>query len=344
MKKTNFGKTTNGQTASLYSLENDHIKIAISDYGASLVELWVRDSQNRFTDIILGYEDVTGYEQDQGYYIGCNVGRCANRIHNAEFSLNGATYPLDKNQGENTLHSGFHPYSKRFWTVDEADDTKIRFSLLSPDKDQGFPGNLHLTITYLLVDNTLKILYDGLSDADTILNMTHHSYFNLNGHGNGNILNHKVQICADTFVPIHANLIPDGSVRDVDHTPMDFRQFKILGKEIDTDYDQLNYAKGYDQTWCINEYDASLKEAVVVYSEDSGITMSISTDYPGIQMYTANFLNKTLGKDGKHYDIREGVCFEPQFYPDAIHHAAYPQPILKAQQPFHKEILYHFDH
>ena len=343
MKSEGFGKLTTGENTTLYTLSNEQLTITVSDFGGSMVNLWVKDKQGNPVDIVLGFDNVSGYEGDDGTYIGCNVGRNANRIHNAGFFLNGKKYELDKNEGTNNLHSGFNPYSKRMWKVNSVNDNSISLFLFSPHMDQGFPGNMDLTVTYLLEANGLKITYDASCDEDTVINITNHSYFNLNGQGSGTILKHKVKINADSFIPVDTNSIPTGDIGNVSGTPMDFTVSKAIGKDIESDFETLHNTGGYDHNWCINNYDGTLKEAVVAEGDMTGIKMMIFTDYPGIQMYVGNFLDDIKGKEGKVYNRREGICFEPQFYPDSVNHENFYSPVCKANQPFHKEIIYRFE-
>ncbi len=314
-----FGQLKNGQKINNHVLENEEIRIEVSEFGGSLISLWVKDKNGDFVDIVLGFQDVSGYESDaQGTYIGCNVGRVANRISGASFSLHGEQYKLDANEGNNTLHSGFQPYSKRIWTVEEETTDHISLSLISPDKDQGFPGEMQLKVTYQIAGSSLRIQFDAKSDKDTPISITNHSYFNLNGQGSGTILNHVVSVDADTFVPIDVESIPTGEILNVKGTPMDFTNEKRIGQEIEAEYEQLQLARGYDHNWCLNGYDGTVRKAVIATGDKSGITMTLSTDYPGIQMYTGNYLDQVEGKQGNVYNIREAVCFEPQFYPDAV--------------------------
>lgn len=339
-----FGNLSDGRKARLFILKNQIIEAAVSDYGATLVSLTVPDKNHNPVDIVLGFDNVSGYENDDGTYIGCNVGRNANRIGNGSIVLNGIAYALDKNDGKNNLHSGFHPYSKRLWNVEDYSENSVTFSLESPDMDQGFPGNLKLFIHYsLTADNQLQITYSGTPDADTIINVTNHSYFNLNGQGNGDILNLDLTVYADCFTPADQYSIPTGEIRSVDGTPMDFRISKPIGKDIEKDFLPLKLAKGYDHNWCINNYDGTLQKAIEVVSKTTGITMEIDTDYPGVQIYTANFVNNVKGKDNCVYQEKTAVCFEPQFFPDAIHHNNFVSPICKAGNEFHKEIVYTFN-
>lgn len=343
MNSKNFGTLTTGEDVTLYTLSNENISISVSDFGGSLVNLWVKDKQGNPVDIVLGFDDVLGYEGDGGTYIGCNVGRNANRVHNASFSLNGTAYELDKNEGNNNLHSGFHPYSKRMWKVDSVNENSISLSLFSPHMDQGFPGNMDLTVTYLLNGNELKISYDAKCDQDTVMCFTNHSYFNLNGQGSGTILNHKVKMNADCFIPVDTNSIPTGEIQEVLGTPMDFTESKVVGTEIEADFESLHNTGGYDHNWCVSDYDGSLKEAVVAEGDLTGIKVTLLTDYPGVQMYAGNFLENVKGKEGVVYNRREGICFEPQFYPDSVNRDNFISPICKANQPFHKEIVYRFN-
>lgn len=339
MNVLDFGKTKDGVQTHLYTIKNDNLECRVTDFGSILVNLFVPDKRGNNIDVVLGFDTVSGYEQDTAS-LGCNVGRCANRIGKASFTLNGTVYSLDKNDGENCLHSGFHQYSKRIWTVAKHTDTAITFTLESPDMDQGFPGAITMAVTYQLKDNILKIFYDGTPDKDTVINMTNHSYFNLNGQGN--ILNHMVVINASRFTPSDAQSIPTGVFADVAETPMDFREPKAIGQDIEAKYDQLIWGLGYDHNYAIDDYDGSTRYAVHLYSEESGILMDLSTNYPGIQMYTANYLKDANGKNGTVYHPRDAVCFEPQFFPDAINKSDFPKPICKAGTSFHKEIIYTF--
>lgn len=339
MNATDFGKTKDGVQAHLYTIKNDTLECRVTDFGSILVSLFAPDKYGSSRDVVLGFDDVSGYENDTAS-LGCNVGRCANRIGGASFTLNGTTYTLDKNDGENCLHSGFHQYSKRIWTVKEHTDTAITLTLDSPDMDQGFPGALTMSVTYRLEENTLHISYEATPDKDTIINMTNHSYFNLNG--SGDILDHMVVINASRFTPSDAQSIPTGEYADVEGTPMDFREPKAIGAEIGADYTQLLQGRGYDHNYVIDDYDGAVRYAVHLYSESSGILMDLSTDYPGIQMYTANYLEDAHGKNGAVYHPRDAVCFEPQFFPDAIHKPAFPSPVCPAGTLFHKEIVYTF--
>lgn len=343
MEKRNFGHTKDGRETNLFTYKTNRFELSVSDYGASLVKLIINDKEGKPIDIVLGYDNVTGYELDKGSYLGCNVGRNANRIANARFTLNNVEYVLEQNDGVNNLHSGNSPYSKRMWCVEKYTDDSITFSLESPHMDQGYPGNLKMYITYKITsDSSFEILYEATPDMDTIINVTNHSYFNLNGEGTGNIENHKVVLYADYYTPANEFSIPTGEILPVDNTPMDFRKEKTIGAEINDNFEQLIYANGYDHNW-ITDTSGNVHEIATIVGDKTGISMTISTDYPGVQMYTGNFLEQVNGKKGHIYSTRDGLCFEPQFYPDAINRPEFVSPICKAGELFKKKIIYSFD-
>ncbi len=345
MKKTFFGTTAKGDDAYLYTLSNENITIQVTDFGSTLVSLMVPDKNGTLTDICLGYDSLADYENDPNVNLGCNVGRNANRIRNSRFSINNVEYTLDANDGKNNLHSGFSPYSKRMWNVEEFSDDSITFSLFSPHMDQGFPGSLTLYVTYKLVDKGFKLIYSATPNMDTLINVTNHCYFNLNGEGCGNVLDHMLTVNSDTFTYNDTESIPTGEIYSVKGTPMDFRITKAVGKDINVDYDTLKSAKGYDHNWCINQTDFydNLAKAIDIHSTKTGIQMTMYTDYPGIQIYSGNYTDVKNGKHGHTYSEKEAICFEPQFYPDSINIASFPSPICKANNEYHKEISYIFD-
>ena len=340
---TGFGTTKDGKEAHLYILENKNgMKAYVSDFGATLARLYVPDREGNLIDVVHGYDDAAGYTRgDAGF--GATVGRSANRIGGAGFELNGVFYELEKNDnGKNNLHSGPDYYQKRLWEVEEYENDHISLQLHSPDGDQGYPGALDMHVTYTLDDdNTLNIHYQAVPDQDTIINMTNHSYFNLNGHDSGTVLNHKVTLNADFFTPADAESIPTGEIRSVEGTPMDFRAGRVLGDDIDADYEPLRFGSGYDHNWVLKNEGGFDKVAEAV-SDKSGIVMEVYTDLPGVQIYTANFLDNEPGKDGASYARRSAVCFETQYYPDAIHHDNFPQPVCRKGEKYETRTAYHF--
>lgn len=337
-----FGTTEKGQKALLYTMKNDAgTSVSVSDYGAALVSLFVRGKDGNPVDVVLGYDDVTGYEKG-GDSIGATVGRNANRIGGASIEINGVTYELDKNDNGNNLHSGYDYYNKRFWDVAENADDHVTFRLHSPDKDQGYPGALDMYVTYTLdEDSMLTIHYEAVPDKDTVINMTNHSYFNLNGHDSGTVLNHSVTLDAESFTPADRESIPTGEIRSVDGTPMDFRSGKTLGKEIDADYEPLRLGGGYDHNWVLKN-EGRFDKVAEVMADRSGIRMEVYTDLPGVQMYTANFLNGEPGKEGALYGRRSAVCLETQYFPDAIHHDNFPGPVCRAGEKYDTRTAYRF--
>lgn len=310
------------------------------NYGAVLTKLYVPDKNNRLVNVVLGYDTPEDY-RDGGCFFGAIVGRVANRIASASFELNGRKYELAANDNGNTLHGGRDFYHTRFWDVREHEESKVRFYLKSEDMDQGFPGNLELFVTYTVTEeNELQIEYSAVSDQDTLVNLTNHSYFNLNGQGAGDVLDQEVFIDADGFTPINENLIPVGEIVNVEHTPMDFRKFKKIGKEIDSDYPPLQFAGGYDHNMALNG--TGYRKAAAMRSSDTGILMEVFTDLPGMQFYTANFVKDERGTGGNIYKERSGACFETQYFPDAVHHENFKSPVVKAGERYNSVTAYRF--
>lgn len=340
MKKS-FGITKDGQEATLFSMENKRgMTVTVSDYGATLVSLLVPDSGGNLRDVVLGYDDVSGYESG-GAFFGAIVGRNANRIKNASFKLNGNTYTLDKNDNENNLHSGNDFYCKRLWKAEAADEMQTVFSLLSPDGDQGYPGELCIRVTYSLTDeNELYIQYEAKAQEDTIVNLTNHSYFNLDGHDSGDVLRQKAWIDAAFFTRADAESIPTGELLPVINTPMDFTSPKAIGQEIADSYEAVKLGNGYDHNWVLNG--TGKRKAAALSSCESGITMEVWTDLPGIQFYTGNFIEREMGKNSCVYQKRQGVCFETQYFPDAVNQPSFKVPKVNAGTVFKTETMFKF--
>lgn len=337
MKTRSFGN------AMLYSFQNKNGMIMeVSDFGATLHALIVPDKYGKPCDIVLGFDSPEEYMGSSDTAFGATIGRNSNRINKATFVLNGETYHLDKNNGENNLHSGYDYYHYRMWDVKETTKNSITFILYSPDGDQGYPGTLQMEVTYSLTnDNELRIDYYGVPEEDTIINMTNHSYFNLNGHASGNVLEQEVWLNADTFLPTDEHLIPTGKIVSVEGTPMDFRKKRAIGERINDNYESLIYGEGYDHNWCLNNK-GIFEKVAELSSNVSGITMEVYTDLPGVQIYTANSLDKECGKEGAVYDKYQGICFETQYYPDAIHHENFPSSIYKKGQEYRTTTVYKF--
>lgn len=341
---TSFGRLQDGREAKLYTIANTKgMTIEVTDFGATLVGATVPDKEGRCADVVLGYADVVDYTKFGGY-LGATIGRNGNRIGGAAFSLNGKEYQLDKNENGNNLHSGFAGFNSVIWKadVDEA-NSSITFSHFSPDGDQGFPGNFETSVTYTLTEeNEIKLDYWGKSDQDTIANMTNHSYFNLEGHDSGTILEHSLWLDADGITAVDAQCIPTGEIRPVEGTPFDFREAKVIGKEIEADDEQLKMGGGYDHNYALNPGEG-VRKIAEVKAPISGRKMEVFTDCVGVQLYVGNFMKDTwVGKDGKNYGKRTGFCLETQFFPDAINHENFASPVLKAGDEYRTTTIYKF--
>ncbi|AYW49770.1 galactose mutarotase [Tetragenococcus halophilus] len=343
MEKTIFGNTEIGKTVFLYTFKNEQgMEMTVSDFGATLTNLWVTDKDGKARDIVLGFPSLKGYEINNEFFFGATVGRNANRVENAAFELNGVRYKLNKNEGNNNLHSGPDGYQLRIWEVRAVNELEhsITFALDSVDGDQGFSGELNLEVTYQLQEDAISITYRGNADQDTIFNPTNHSYFNLNGHQNGDVLDHVLQLNASKYTPIKAeSSIPTGEILTVEDTPMDFRSSKRIGKDIQKNFSQLNYAQGYDHNFVI---DQNADITARLEGDQSGILMEVSTQLPGVQVYSGNFLNDTPGKNNAFYPPRGGVCFETQAFPNAVNEPNFATPILKKDEEKILKTTYQF--
>ena len=341
--KKEFGKNSKGELACLYEITNAAgMKAVVTDFGATLHSLYVPDKDGNMLDVVWGYEEVSGYEIDNGPYFGATVGRIANRVGGAVVTVNGVDYKMDVNERTNCLHSGPNGWHLRIWNA-ESGENYVKFSMLSPDGDQGLPGNFNISVTYTVTDdNGLKISYDGMSDKDTYVSLTNHSYFNLDGAASDSILDQVMWIKADAYTRVSEEMISTGEYMDVTDTAMDFRVAKAIGRDIANDEEPLRIGGGYDHNWVISKHAADEAIASLV-SEKSGIKMEVFTDCPGLQVYTGNFLqNKDGGKGGRIYPDRSGVAFETQQFPDAMHHDNFPSPLVKAGEAFHTETEYRF--
>jgi aldose 1-epimerase len=330
-----YGTTNEGEKITEFIVSNENgCTMHLINYGAIMNKLFVPDKQGNTDDVVLGYDDLEGYLKNPGYF-GATIGRNGNRISSASFEINGVTYQLDKNEGENNLHSGFDGYNKRVWdfSVNEAENEVI-FLLVSPDKDQGFPGEFKVSVSY-----------KGISDKDTIANLTNHSYFNLEGHTSNSILDHILWINASKFVPVvGSSAIPSGELWDVKGTPMDFTTPKTVKQDIEADYEQLKFTGGYDHNYVLDKKAMELTKIATVEAPISGRKMEVYTDLPGVQLYAGNFINgdQDVCKDGIVYKKRSGLCLETQYFPDAIHHENFESPILKAGEEYKTTTIYKF--
>jgi aldose 1-epimerase len=339
VQKEMFGKMPDGREVELYTLSNANgLKARIMSYGAIVISLEVPDRNGKLADITLGFDTLEEYLKGHPYF-GAIVGRYGNRIGKAKFMLNGVEYKLAANNGENHLHGGLKGFDKVVWDaepVGEADAVGVKFTYLSRDGEEGYPGNLSCSVIYTLTNkDELKISYEAGTDKPTPVNITHHSYFNLAGQGARDILDHELMLDADRFTPVDEGLIPTGELRSVKGTPMDFTKPTAIGARIDQDDEQLKFGLGYDHNFVLNSGGGSLALAAKVYEPTSGRVMEVYTTEPGIQFYSGNFLDgSNVGKDGKVYKHRYGFCLETQHFPDSPNKSQFPPVILKPGQKY----------
>ena len=339
MKMQKFGDLPDGKIACLYTIRSGKLTAELTDLGATLTKLFVPDRDGKLRDVVLGFEDPQSYIES-GTFFGAVVGRNCNRIGGAAFELNGKRYQLAKNDnGENNLHGGPDFFKDRVWDLLQIAENSITFGLRSPHGDQGFPGNAEIMVTYTLEQGTtLRITYSALSDRDTVFNFTNHSYFNLAGHDKPEqAMEQVLTMPARFFTPSDANYITTGEKRSVEGTAMDFRTPKAIGRDIDADEEPVRLQNGYD-----HNFEVFANPCAILSSGDSGITMAVSTDRPGVQLYTGNFMEHEVGKGGIKYGKRGGVCLETQFYPNAVNYPQWPQPITKAGEEYKSETCFTF--
>ena len=342
-----FNTEVGGKKVSLYTLHNGFLTMQVTNYGGRVVALWMPDNRDSYEDIVLGYDHIDKYLNNSGErYLGAVVGRCANRISNASFTLNGMEYQLPKNDGENTLHGGLIGADKHVWDVTSVNDSLIQMHTVFADGEDGFPGNLDVTMSYMLThDNQFQIRYSATTDKATLCNFSHHSFFNLKGEGRGTILDHELQINSRYMTTINDKLVPDGKYSGVKNTPFDFREKHAIGDNIAADDEQLRNAKGYDHNWIIDKNDPkSYTWDATLFDPASGREMQVWSDQVGMQFYSGNFFNgKEKGKCGKPLNFREGLALETQYFPDAINHESLsPMPILRPGEEYHQLCIYKF--
>lgn len=333
--KSTFGITMEGKTVTAYRLENlAEASVVVLDYGATVQSVCVPDQNGCMTDVVLGYDTVAEYER-QDDYLGATIGRMCNRIGKGVFSLDGVTYHLEVNCGQNHSHGGVRGFNKRMWEARILDEA-LEMSLFSPDGEEGYPGNLAVKVLFRFSeDNHLVISYEAVSDKSTIINFTNHSYYNLNG--GRSAMGHELQIFAERFLETDAEGLPTGRYLDVESTPFDFRKPKIVADNIYRQHSQLTIGNGYDHTYVL-----SGRKAAVLLGPESGIYLAVSTDLPGLQLYTANYLTKRTGKNGLIMKARDAICLETQLFPDGMAHYGFPSPVLPGNKPVHFESEYVF--
>ena len=342
-----FGTLPTGEEVKIYHLENKSgAYVEVTDFGAILVKVCVPDKERKLRDVVLGYDDIKGYETN-GCFFGAIIGRSGNRIENSRFSIYGREVVLTENENHNNLHSGPNGFEKKLWKAEtvSGDRNSIDLTRISPDGENGFPGEFTVVVRYEFTEaNELKILYRGRSDAPTVANMTNHSYFNLAGEGNGKVLDQKVCIHAEYFTPVkNDQAIPTGEYTPVAGTPMDFNKSKRIGQDINADYEQLKFTGGYDHNYVTDNYaKGNVRPIASAYCEESGIAMDVSSDCPCVQFYAGNFIQNEHGKNGHIYNEREGFCLETQVEPNAVNVENFHSPILDAGEEYCSETTYRF--
>ena len=332
---------------SLYTLENKNgIVIQVTNFGARIVTLFTPDKNGKMEDIVLGYENIDRYLNNNGErFLGATIGRYGNRIAEGKFTIDSITYQVPQNNNGQSLHGGLLGFDMVVWNVDSVSENMIHFSYVSVDGEQGYPGNLDVKMIYTLTDdNELKIVYSATTDKKTPINLTHHSFFNLKGEGNGTINDHVLYINADKYTPVDSVLIPTGEIADVENTPFDFRTPTAIGLRVDENNAQLKVGKGYDHNFVLNRKTTSEMElAASVYEPASGRFMEIFTTEPGLQFYGGNFFSgKTIGKYGKTLNFREAIALETQHFPDSPNQPNFPSTILNPGQVYLHTCIYKF--
>ena len=331
IEKSIFGTTKHGESISCYAIYTPELRLNLLDYGATVQSLFVKNKNGEWIDVVLGYDTIREYEENDGY-LGACIGRVGNRLGGARFTLNGNTYSLYKNDGENHLHGGLRGFNSYVWQAEEVENG-LRFSRVSPDGEEGYPGALHVSVTYLIHGSTLTLDYQAQSDADTLCNLTNHTYFNLSG--KGTVLDHLLRINAERFLENDAGCLPTGRLLPAANTPFDFRTEKEIGRDIWQDDIQLKNCGGIDHNFCLDG-----ENAAKLYSKETGIEMTVTTTMPGLQVYSGNFLTDRIGKYGATYHKRDAICLETQYYPNAMACESFEKPILRAGYLYHHTTLF----
>lgn len=347
MKREDFQTTVDGKKTDLYILKNKNgVEISVTNFGARVVEIWVPDRDGNFEDIVLGHDHVDKYIHFKGErFLGATIGRYGNRIDKGRFELDSVSYQLPINDEPNSLHGGTKGFDMVVWDAEPEGAQKLNLSYLSKDGEEGYPGNLSVKMTYELTDNDEFIItHSAVTDKKTVLNLTHHSFFNLHGAGNGSINDHKLMINADKFTPINEVLIPTGEQLAVSGTPMDFQEPTLIGERVNSDDEQLKFGHGYDHNWVLKRKTANeLELAATVYESHSGRLLEVWTTEPGLQFYGGNFFDGSMiGKGGKSYDFRASLALETQHFPDSPNHSDFPSTVLMPDEIYNHVCVYKF--
>ncbi|WP_445589420.1 aldose epimerase family protein [Sunxiuqinia sp. A32] len=346
-KRADFQAEVNGKQTDLYILKNKNgLEMAVTNFGARVVELWIPDKDGNFADVVLGHNNIDEYVNYEGErFLGATIGRFGNRIATGQFELDGVTYQLPLNNGPNSLHGGFNGFDMVVWDATQISDNEIEFRYISKDGEEGYPGTLSVDMTYQLTDdNEFVVTHRAVTDKSTIINLTHHSFFNLHGEGNGSINDHILMLNADKYTPVDSVLIPNGELGEVENTPMDFRIPTEIGSRLGVEFQQLKYGGGYDHNWVLNrKSDKDIELAATVYEPASGRFMEVLTTEPGIQFYGGNFFDGSIvGKCGKTYDYRGSLALETQHYPDSPNQPEFPSTVLNPAENYYHVCIYKF--
>ena len=345
LETKNFDTIIDGKKVNLFWIENQGIKAAFTNYGGRLVGLWVADKNGKPTDVVVGMNSAAGFKNATEPYFGATIGRVGNRIAKGKFTLEGKQYQVPLNNGKNALHGGVKGFQDVVWDAVKTNENTLVFSYVSPDGEQGFPGNLKVKVTYTIADdNSVKMEYEATTDKTTVVNLTNHAFFNLNGEGSGTILNHELQIYANEFTPVDEGLIPNGELKAVKNTPFDFTSKHTIGERIETQDEQLKFGKGYDHNYVLNGTKKNgLNHAATISGDKSGIVMDIFTQEPGLQFYSGNFMqSKNTFKSGSKDDFRTAFALETQHFPDAPNQPKFAPIVLKPGQKYHTVSYYQF--
>jgi len=341
-----YNKMFDGKQVKIFTIKNQKgMEVTVTNYGARIISWLVPDRKGKFEDVVFGFDSIDGYLNAKENYFGASIGRYGNRIAKGEFSIGDIHYKLAQNNGVNSLHGGVNGFSRKIWDVVPKGDNELHLNLVSPDMDEGYPGELSVSMVYRLTnDNELVIQYEAKCDKPTVINLTNHSYFNLHGAGNGTILDHQLTLNADFFTPIDSTLIPTGEFTPVENTPFDFRNPTLIGDRINSKEQQIIYGLGYDINYVLKKSpDQSISLAAAVYEPQSGRVLEVYTDQPGIQFYTGNFLDgKYPGKKGKSYGYRSGMCLETQHFPNSPNQPKFPSTELAPDQVYTHTCIYKF--
>jgi aldose 1-epimerase len=343
MQKEKFDKTVDGKQIGLFVLKGGDLEVAITNYGAKIVSVLAPDKNGKKEDMVLGFDNIDDY-LDKEPFFGAVCGRFANRIRKGHFELEGKTYDLVVNNGPNHLHGGNKGFNAVVWEMEEVSKNKLVLYYLAKDGEEGYPGNLKTTVTYQVTeDNELKVHYQAITDKTTILNFCQHSFFNLKGAGNGTIEDHYLTINADFYTPLDEGQAPVGEVRFVEGSLMDFRQPVLISDRINADFDQFAFGRGIDNNWVIRKSQAhDLAHAASLYEPASGRQLDVFTTQPGIQVYSGNWVENHVGKEGKQYDVRYAICLEAQGFPASPNFAQFPSPVLRPDENYEEVCIYKF--